>query len=1205
MLERLTSDFMDMAPKRILRRVAAVGWLLSMAGLPVITSAAVVINGPSQSFEIQTNAAGNESFLFTLEPDGTFTGRVEVVPFAPDVVRVRYHFVGLFDREEVAIDKTYSEWPSIAMTWTNQGNTNLVIETDDLLIDIVLSNRFQIHFRDKTGFPLLRDLQMEYDADYTQIDDTNGYAQVFWDGESTGISNYPSGFKLKSIKVLASNEVFFGLGDLGGPLNRRDRKVQFWTQDSYQFGESRNPRYTALPMVYGLNGASSNHPPYVYGLFFNNPARPVFEMFSGLGDTWSFQAGDDQLDYFFFGGGTNHVMPAVINRFSELTGRPTMLPKWALGYHQSRHSYFSQQRVVDLIREFRTNDFPVDAMYLDIGVQDKVNDQPAQFSFNPDYTNVAALTALAESNGVKLIPLIEPLLTTNDPLYPEANTNLFFIKNRDLSTYVGTNFLGDISWIDFSITAAAGWWRGKVEAFIMSNGFDAVWNDLNEPNENAMPLDTLWFLDGRYGGGLVTNDTRKWTAVNRNTFSIWQASNSWQAMRNVNPGKRPFVLSRSAWPGIQKYAVGWSGDNKSTYDHLRFNIPMGLNVMLSGQANFGHDVGGFVGDADADLLARWIQWGSLTPYFRNHNDNNPSNQEPWIDGGTFTEWNRRWIKFRYEIMPYLYTLMEQSTTNGTPINVPTAFHFNSDSNTFYLNDYDFMVGKDLITAPVYEANTNRRTVYLPFGAFWYNWDDGLRYDGGNTYTVPASQGTLPLFSRDGAIIPMGPVQQYANEFVPDYLDIHHWPGADNVFTLYEDDGETTNYLSGDAARTRFSTQSSSNYLALTIAARDGDYDPGNRSFYFRMHDAGDVLGVTVNGQAVERFANRSELEQFATNGWAYNRGRRELTVALPDDGSLKSVEGVFRSEVDTDGDGMPDWWEVLFSGGSTNLDASGDGDVDGRSNLDEFREGRNPLVADVYATSYTNITVAGTFNYWNEATRNLSLVADHTWAGTFELSGWTNIEFKFVANGDWSLMNWGDLAQTNESVPIHDVADVSGFNMSVTGLMDGIYSIRFNETGLSYRIVSAAGVDDDGDGIDNHTEFRFGFDPMSSVDAAYDSDGDGLAVSNEFLAGGSPLRSDTDGDGVPDLDEFIAGTLLSNSTDYLALYVTDAASGVFNLQWTAVTGRAYDVSSRPGLINGNWSLLIPYTNITGSGLQQLSVTSDAPVRAYRLHVVKP
>jgi alpha-glucosidase len=1165
--------------------IALLLWFACPAWAAVQTSLYVT------AFTVTTNISGNKSVVFDLFP----SGQAEVTPFAPDVVRVRFHFGTLYEREEIAIDKPFSNWPSFNQTFSQPSATNFTITTDHLLVSIVLSNKFQVHFYDTSGYELLRDQKIEFDADYQQLTDTNGYLQIGWPGESTSVSNLPSGFKLRSVKTRATNEAFFGLGDTAGALNRSGRAIQFWAQDTYQFGEGRNPKYTTLPMMYGVRGASTNHPAFTYGLFFNNPARPVFKLY-GTNNTWSFEAGDDQLDYFFFGGGTNHTMPGVIDRFSELTGRPVMLPKWAVGYHQSRHSYFTQQRVMEVATGMRSNGFPCDAIYLDIGSQNNFlngspsgdsSAQPGQLTFNSNFTNVPGMVQSVGTLGMKLVPLVEPLIATNDPLYPVALSNLYFIKNYDLSTFVGTNFLGRISWLDYSITNTVYWWNGLLTNYLATYGFEGIWNDLNEPNENAMPLDSIWFLDGKYGGGTNVSNTIKWHAINKNTYNIWESRVTYDALREQFPNKRPFVLSRGAWPGIQKYAAGWSGDNKSSFDHLRFNVPMGLNVMISGQAWYGHDVGGFVDDTTPELLTRWIQSGVLNPMFRNHTTLNTIDQEPWVFGGSYTLWNRKWIKFRYEMMPYLYSLIAASTTNGIPVNAPTVFYFSAqDTNTFSRNDNDYMVGRDLLVAPVFTSGDNHRNVYLPAGESWYYWDTQNRYTGGQTVSVAASLGYLPLFSRAGAIIPRGPVQYYANEFAADYLDIHHWPGGTNSFTLYEDDGETTNYLAGVVARTTMTSISATNALAFTIHARTGSYDPGSRDYYLIMYDANPVDDVLVNSNLITRVANRPEAENAAGSAWLYSAVDRKLMVKIPDTGGQQFIEAAFVPFVDSDGDGMPDEWETVFFGGITNGTAGANSDGDSLSNLQEYQAGKNPLVFDTFGSIYTNMAVAGTLNVWNQKADNMHKVGSNRWAYVVDLSGQTNIEFKFVANNDWGSGNWGDNLQSIFVPPMtNQLAFSSGANIQLTGAYEGVFTFSFTETNLRYSVVSSASADSDSDGMSDACEYYYGLNPYSSADAGFD----------------------TDRDDFTELQECISGSSLINPESFHS--VTNILSGAFSsalIEWLAVTGRQYQVLYSTNLTDAaGWTVLLPYTNLSGNGTISVTDTSTTPFKAYRIDVSNP
>ncbi len=1126
--------------------------LLILFIIPSVARAAVGTGGWVTAAYVTTNAAGNRSAVFTLGP----TGAVEVTPFAPDVVRVRFHFTAVtsfYEREEIAIAKPFTNWPGFTASFSNASATNYVIETDQLRVDIITSNKFQVNFRDKSGYDLLHDFQIEFNPDYHQIDDTNAYKQVAWPSGSTSVSNVPGGFKLKQVKVMPTNVAFFGAGEFGGPLNRRGTTQQYWNQDVFAWEEYRNPMYLSLPFFYGVVPATATNPSFAYGLFFNNPARPVIEFQSGFGDTFAFHAGDDQLDYFFFGGGSNHTMEAALDRYSELTGRPAFMPRWAYGYHQSRHSYTNQQIVQDLVDEFQDRDIPVDAVYLDIDTQRISNNLRHQLTFNSGFTNVPGMIAYCTNLGVKLVPIIEPCITTNDPLYGEALSNLYFIKKNDLGTYVGSNFLGSISWVDFSQTDfARQWWIGKVTNFLATNPFECIWNDLNEPNENAMPLDNLYYLDGRYGD-ITTNDTRRWQAIIKNTFGNMVGSASFEALQRRDAARRPFVLSRAGWPGIQLYAMGWSGDNLSSFDNLRYNIRLGLGVMISGQPQFGHDIGGFAGDSSGELLSRWLEFGVLNPFCRNHTINGSANQEPWAFGEPFTLWNRRWIKYRYELMPYLYTLAHESTTNGRPVNMPTVFCFTSDTNTFAKNEYDFMVGPSILAAPVYTSNATTRTVYLPSGADWYFWENDQRMTGGQSVLVQASLGSLPLFYRAGGIVAMGRTN----------LDIHFWPGASNAFTLYEDDGATTNHLAGQAAQTRFSQGQATNTWTFAVDARQGPFNPGSRVTYYIGHAASNVTAVTLDGTNLARFANRGELEGTASNGWCYNFPARKLTIKVNDASNARQAVATFNNQ---------------------------------------------SYSYTAFSSAFTAMTVAGTFQFWNEAEANMRLSTDVVWSAVVDLAGQSNIEFKFVANRSWAVSNWGALAQSDVFVPIDNTAFGNGSNLMAIGSFTGVYTFTFNNITRAFSLYPAGDRDSDKDGADDRWEYYYGLDALARSDGALDADGDGLANSNEYFSGGNPVRSDSDEDGMDDLSEFIAGTTLTNPASYLFI---DSETRVDTnntvvITWDAVTGRTYEVFYATNLLVGaGWQTLNGFTNVTGTGVVSVADTNVAGGRQYRVGVRRP
>src|SRR6266850_922725 len=290
---------------------------------------------------------GNTNATFWINNGGV----VRMTPFAPDVIRVRYNFADLWNKEEPMVAKASNQWAAVSSTFTDQGATYL-ISTPQLDV-VVTKSPFKVDFKDKSGYYLLQDDHMEFDPAYS-----------YTGQRGTGSS------KLKCIKQMPAKQAYFGLGEFGGPLNRRGREIECWSVGTYNWGEFQNPEYMNVPFFYGVQPANGPTPSFVYGMFFNNPCRPLFKFGTQNGGQYSFEAGGGQMDYVFLGGGTNHTMAGVIDRYSELTGRPTMLPKWAFGHQLSRFSYRSQAWVEQIANDATANDVPLDAIYLDIDYMD-------------------------------------------------------------------------------------------------------------------------------------------------------------------------------------------------------------------------------------------------------------------------------------------------------------------------------------------------------------------------------------------------------------------------------------------------------------------------------------------------------------------------------------------------------------------------------------------------------------------------------------------------------------------------------------------------------------------------------------------------------------------------------------------------------------------------------------------------------------------
>lgn len=824
---------------------------------------------------------GKKQAVFTFNSEGT----CEITPYAPDVIRVDWHFAGVYQKDEVAISKSLKDWPAVDATFTDLGNT-YTIETSQIKVEIVKTPTFKVNFLDKTnnGFYISKDDRIEYDTSYQPSSDTS-YAGI------KNTNNAPNGFKLKNIRNMPSNEAYFGLGDFGGPQNRRGQTLQYWNSDTYLWGEYKSPKYTTFPFFYGVQGVTAEHPAFSYGIFFNNPARPTFKFGNQWADKYSYEAGDGQMDYYFFGGGSGHNMRDVLTRYSELTGMPQMLPKWAIGFHQSRYSYTNQSWVEWVVSEFRKDDIPVDAIYLDIDYMSKINNNWNQLTFNSNFPNPKSMVQYANSNGVKVVPLIESCLTNQDPKWGEANSNGYLIKRNDGYSATSNIFLGTCSWIDFTNSNAKNWWKNKLSNFMDGAPVNGIWNDVNEPGDDGgdgstIPLNGLLSLDGRLGSNRY--DSRIWFQNLRNTYANYGTTATFEALSEKYPNTRPFVLSRSAYPGIQKTAVNWSGDNQATYDHLRFDIRVGLGAMISGQVNYGSDVGGFVGNPDPEMMTRWIEWSSLSPYFRIHSQGG-ADREPFRFDPYYRDLMVKNIKQRYQLMPYLYTLMYNSTVTGTPMNMPVVMNYYNDTETHYRNEYDFLVGDSLLAAPVYERYKTTRSVYLPKDTVWYNWLTDQKYDGGSTVTVDAPLGTMPLFAKAGAIIPMGPSMKYTTEYKPTYADIHVWPAGVSAFTLYEDDGTTYNFKNGEYAKTKFESKKTTSAWEFTVNAKEGTYATGRNTFVLMGHAIDNPLDVSENNVKLTRYSTLADMYANA-EGCFYDTAKKILYVKIANSGEAAAIK---------------------------------------------------------------------------------------------------------------------------------------------------------------------------------------------------------------------------------------------------------------------------------------------------------------------------
>jgi len=381
--------------------------------------------------------------------------------------------------------------------------------------------------------------------------------------------------------------------------------------------------------------------------------------------------------------------------------------------------------------------------------------------------------------GMRLAANIKPAMLTTHPRYKEAEA--FFIRHAtedkpDLLPFWG----GEGAHLDFTNPAAYAWWKANVKVQLLDVGIDSTWNDNNEFNIRHSKARC-------FGFGQSTP-----IAALRPIQTLLMVMASTEAQREHNPERRPWALTRAGYAGIQRYAVTWTGDNWSSWKTLRYNIPMGLGLALSGFACVGHDVGGFGGEPpDAELLVRWVQNGIFHPRFCIHSWRTDENENaPWMHPEVLPL-VREALRFRQRLVPYFYTLLREASLTGHPVIRPTVYHFQNDPQT-HTQSFEFMVGPSLLVASVIEPGATTREVYLPAGANWYDWYTGHYYAGGTRITLEAPLDRIPLLVREGSIIPTDAEGKRR---------VYVFPHQESATTIsmehYEDDGESLDYLRGE------------------------------------------------------------------------------------------------------------------------------------------------------------------------------------------------------------------------------------------------------------------------------------------------------------------------------------------------------------------------------------------------------------------------
>lgn len=799
--------------------------------------------------------------------------KMRLTILAPDTARIRIAPTGNFS-VNVSRAVVNSSFPAAAFT-VNETADRITIQTAAMRLD-VCKQPCVLECRDLAGNLIVSD-------DPAQ--------RVQWDSGRTEV-----------FKTTQPGEKYVGLGWRTGELVRNGSIFRMRNKPTYSDPELF---YASIPLWYGLRDGQA------YGVFFDDASWGTIDVGATSPSYMSFRNLGGQVDYYYFAGPD---IATILDRYTHLTGRPFMPPRWALGYQQCRWSYYPESQVMEIANELRSRSIPCDVIYLDIDYMPggrALTFDPAKF---PD---PAGMLNTLRNMGFRVITNISPFVFMDDPKFAPARDNNYLIRRADGGLQIGWHDYwyfrggaetGSMAWVDFTDSAARNWWAGQHEPFI-SLGIDGIWNDESEPNEfGTWPTDVKYSYDGQ----MLNHDKVA------NQYCLFETELSYSVLANQFPDRRPFVLSRGGFAGIQRYAALWSGDNVCDWIHdYKRNIPMGLAMSISGNPHNGHDIGGFFNRPEswsmppAELYARWMQSGVFSPFCRQHHDGFGNNAdiphpfvEPWRFGPTVENICREFIGLRYRLMPYLYTLFHQAHVSGAPVQRPTFYDFPADPATIG-QDYDFMVGPYLLVSPVTAPGATTWTTYLPSGANWVDyWTDTL-YSGGREVTTATPLERLPIFVRAGAILPMGPVVQYDGQAPLSELTLEIYPSSQpGTFTLYEDDGLSWSYQSGDYARTTFSTTGVGDSHTLHITAREGQFVPAPRSYRLRLHRwLNGIHAPMVNGTPLPAFTQLDVFEQ-ASSGYFYDSSAALLYVRFADTGqeTVVTFDGQRPVPGDFDGD---------------------------------------------------------------------------------------------------------------------------------------------------------------------------------------------------------------------------------------------------------------------------------------------------------------
>ena len=676
---------------------------------------------------------------------------------------------------------------------------------------------------------------------------------------------------------ISPEDCFYGFGEKSGSFNKAQKFMSMSPKDAMGY----NPRetdslYKHIPFYIKLNRGTRK----AVGYFYHNTCECDFDMGREKSNYWKphsrYRTDGGDIDLFLIAGPS---VRQVVERYTDLTGKSAMLPRYALGYLGSSMYYPEldndcDDAILDFIDTTREEKIPVDGFQLSSGYCTVETDKGIKrcvFTWNKKrFKDPREFFAQMEKRGVTVSPNVKPGILLIHPRLDEMKAKGMFIKASDSDEPgIGTWWGGKGVFADFTNPCTRTYWKEMLKENVLEYGTSSVWND-NCEYDSLVDKDCRCDFEGK--GGTI--------GQLKSVMSNIMCHITDEAIHETFTNTRPYIVCRSGHCGIQRYAQTWAGDNLTCWDSLKYNIATILGMSLSGVANQGCDIGGFYGPSpEAELMVRWIQNGIFQPRFSIHSTNTDNTvTEPWMYGDC-TDYIREAIGLRYQLSPYLYSLMERAHETGLPIMEPMCSAFQEDVKC-YEEGVDFMLGDSLLVANVVEKGAVSRKVYLPEGETFYDFYTRAAYEGGRTVELPVDLGSIPLFVRSGAIIPMAEDRlDNLKTQQAEHIRILCAADRDGRFELYEDDGISMDYEKGGCLKTSI-TMTAGERTVLDFH-QEGHYETAVKTLYLDMiHREKAPYWVKADGETIPHFLHRRKFED-ADCGWYYSQRLKSVQIKYP------------------------------------------------------------------------------------------------------------------------------------------------------------------------------------------------------------------------------------------------------------------------------------------------------------------------------------